>query len=117
MHSPLPHHVNKKQSKPQTNGCGYIWDLITSENNPESSVDYCLMTKPSEKHKHNKTFEFYCIVKGTGTVYVGNKIFKVQPGSVIQIPPGYEHYTEPADKLELFVVNTPPFNQSDYIPI
>ena len=116
MSKPLPHHVNKSQAKSHPNGCGYIWDMITGEINPKTSVDYCLMDAPSEKHKHLKTFEFYCITKGTGVVHVGKESFRVEPGSVVQIPPENVHYTEPDGQLEMYVVNTPPFTESDYIP-
>lgn len=112
---PNPRHINKAQAKSYPSGCGYIWDLITGDYNPQTSIDYCLMDTPSEHHKHHKAFEFYCITKGTGTVHVGSKTFKVSAGSVVQIPPNVVHYTMPDGKLEMFVVSTPPFSPADYI--
>ncbi len=111
----IPHHVSKDHAQSHPNGCGYIWDLITSDFNSQTSVDYCLMDARSEKHKHHKTLEFYCITRGSGTVYVGKTKFNVSPGNVVQIPPEAVHYTVPNGELEMFVVNTPPFNQDDYI--
>ena len=110
-------HAHPDDMQPITDGCGEIWELTTGKDDPKVDISYCKMTHESEKHYHLKSTEYYCITSGTGKVFVGEEVFAVRPGSVVQIPTNQVHYAVPDDTLELFVVNAPPFAYEDYIRV
>lgn len=63
--------------------------------------------KPGEihlLHHHPVTSEFYYILEGAGTVFVGDEVAKVQPGTAIYIPAGDSHKIVNDGEKELVVI-------------
>ncbi|MBP7845184.1 MAG: cupin domain-containing protein [Proteobacteria bacterium] len=45
-------------------------------------------------HSH-KDYESFFVMSGKGQVYVGDNIIKVEPGSLVVIPPDTKHWMKP----------------------
>jgi mannose-6-phosphate isomerase-like protein (cupin superfamily) len=62
------------------------------------------------KHMHPNTNEIQYILEGTGTIWLGDKEVRVQPGDLIIIPKGTPHGgTKPEGRtLKAIAIKTPP---------
>ena len=57
-------------------------------------VEFLKFERERRSHKH-PTFESFFVLKGSGKVYVDEKVFDVVPGSQVVIPPGAAHWMQP----------------------
>jgi mannose-6-phosphate isomerase-like protein (cupin superfamily) len=67
------------------------------------------------KHLHPNTNEMQYIVEGTGTIWLGEKEVKVQPGDLVIIPKGTPHGgTKPESGVfKAIAIKTPPQAPND----
>jgi mannose-6-phosphate isomerase-like protein (cupin superfamily) len=62
------------------------------------------------KHMHPNTNEFQYILEGTGTIWLGDKEVRVQPGDLVIIPKGTPHAGTKPDSgvFKAIAIKTPP---------
>lgn len=103
---------------PKECGCGLVYELPHISNSKNESFAIADMSNLliSEPHYHPE-LEIYFILQGTGLVLVGNTEYSVQKNSIVVIAPNIAHYTVPEKNLVMAVVNMPPFNAQNYVPL
>ena len=73
---------------------------ILLKDNGKPLVEHLKFTNEGRPHKHAE-FESFFVLKGSGQVYVGEKVFEVVPGSQVLIPPGSNHWMKPNEGVLL----------------
>lgn len=103
---------------PNECGCGLVYELPHIATCLKESFAIADMSNLliSEPHYHPE-LEIYFIIEGTGLVVVGNIEYSVQKNSVVVIAPNVAHYTVPKKNLVMAVINMPPFNAQNYVPL
>lgn len=103
---------------PKECGCGLVYELphIPTCSNESFAIADMSNLRISEPHYHPE-LEIYFILQGTGLVLVGNTEYSVQKNSIVVIAPNIAHYTVPEKNLVMAVVNMPPFNAQNYVPL
>lgn len=103
---------------PKECGCGLVYELpdISDSKNESFAIADMSNLRISEPHYHPE-LEIYFILQGTGLVVVGNTEYSVQKKSIVVIDPNIAHYTVPEKNLVMAVVNMPPFNPQNYMPL
>ena len=105
--------------EPKVGGCGLVYELTNPIERPDESFAIADMSslEVAEPHYHpDGVTEIYIVLEGLGLTVVGGKEQEVRPGDVVVTPPNTAHFTVP-DSLVLAVINTPPFQEGDYIPL
>jgi mannose-6-phosphate isomerase-like protein (cupin superfamily) len=99
-------------------GCGLIYELPNPIVRPQESFAIADMRNIpyAQPHYHRET-EIYFVLEGDGIVVVGDQVTHNKKDSVIVIPSNIAHFTIPHDNLVLAVVNTPPQQDENYIPL
>lgn len=100
--------------------CGIVYELTNPLNRLQESFAIADMrwTDISEPHYHtNDETEVYFVLQGTGVMIVGSQMRELQTASAVVIPPETIHCVKPREDLVLAVVNTPPFSQTNYVPL
>jgi len=99
-------------------GCGLVYELphIATCSDESFAIADMSNLRISEPHYHPE-LEIYFILQGTGLVVVGNTEYSVQKKSIVVIDPNIAHYTVPEKNLVMAVVNMPPFNPQNYMPL
>jgi len=69
--------------------------------------------KPTERHYHKLSEEFYFILEGTGTMEIDGKTREVTPGDAILIPPGAWHQITASQTLRFLCACAPPYSHED----
>ncbi len=90
--------------------CGTSQRFINRDENPNVSV-HRTEIEDAELHYHEKTTEIYYILNGSGTMVLDNEHAALEPGVVIQIPPGVKHKV--TGKVTAFIVAQPAFDPND----
>ncbi len=106
--------------EPKPTGCGPVYELTNPIERPNESFAVADMrdVKLAEPHYHpNVETEIYIVLQGVGLIVVGREERLIEKGSVIVTPPDTTHYTIPTKDLVLAVINTPPFQPQNYVPI
>ncbi len=103
---------------PKECGCGLVYELphIAACSDESFAIADMSSLFISEPHYHPE-LEIYFILQGTGLVVVGNTEYSVEKNSVVVIDPNIAHYTVPKKNLVMAVVNMPPFNEQNYMPL
>lgn len=103
--------------KPESCGCGLVYDLPNYLNRPGESFALADMRgiTYSEPHYHSAgVTEIYFFLQGEALVVVGGKEMHATVGTVIVTPPLTAHYVIPDKECVLAVVNVPAFRIEDY---
>ena len=67
---------------------------------------------------HAKRAEFWHIISGEGSVWVGEQEYAVKPGDEYTIPVGVKHpWTAGSDGMVLLEINTGDFDEDDIVRI
>ena len=90
--------------------CGFRKRLITKEHFEGANFTF-LKVYEAEQHYHNKTTEFYYVLKGKGFLELDNERVELEPGILVMIHPGTRHRAE--GQVEVLIVGVPPFDQAD----
>lgn len=103
---------------PIKSGCGLVYELPNCLNRPNEScavVDMRTITW-TEPHYHPET-EVYSVLQGSGILVIADVEQKISPGDIIVVPSNKAHFIIPDNDLIIGVINTPPFNAENYIPL
>ena len=106
--------------EPKVGGCGLVYEVPNPIDRPNESFAIADMRQLelSEPHRHdNDEVEIYFVIAGVGKIAVGDDIQDLTPGTAVPTPSGTVHITLPGEGLILAVVNTPPFNIDNYVPV
>ncbi len=90
--------------------CGKSTRIITKKDTPKLNLHRTAITD-SKRHYHKKTTEVYYILKGEGTMELGEQLIDLCPGQCIFIPPGIRHQVK--GNIETLIVGVPAFDDSD----
>ena len=69
--------------------------------------------KPTERHYHKLSEEFYFILEGQGTMEIDGEERSVAPGDAILIPPGAWHQITASQTLRFLCCCAPPYSHED----
>jgi mannose-6-phosphate isomerase-like protein (cupin superfamily) len=64
------------------------------------------------RHHHDKTTEFYYVLKGKGILELDEERVEVEPGTVVMIPPGIRH--KAVGEIEALIVGMPSLDPADF---
>ena len=106
--------------EPKLGGCGKVYEIPNPINRPNESFAIADMSEldVAEPHYHpDGVTEIYIILEGLGLTVIGNEERAVNVGDVVVTPPNTAHFTIPNGNLVLAVINTPPFQEGDYISL
>lgn len=84
------------------------WHFVNNSN--LSVISEIMPSGTSEKmHYHNKSMQFFYILKGTAEMLIDNKINILNSGDGIEIPAGVKHKISNSgkDNLEFLVISSP----------
>lgn len=69
--------------------------------------------RPTERHYHKLSEEFYFIQEGRGTMEIDGETREVGPGDAILIPPGAWHQITASQTLHFLCCCAPPYSHED----
>ncbi|MBW3001279.1 cupin domain-containing protein [Candidatus Woesearchaeota archaeon] len=94
--------------------CGTIRELYSSQ---ALSLAYVNLKDQAKKHKHSVMEEVYFIVKGEGSLSIGEDNYRIEQGDTISIPQDTFHFleAEQGSELEVLVVTHPKYSIEDVI--
>ena len=69
--------------------------------------------RPTERHYHKLSEEFYFILDGSGTMEIDGEFRDMAPGDAIVIPPGAWHAISARETLRLLCCCAPPYSHDD----
>lgn len=105
---------------PKETNCGPVYEIPNPIDRPNESFAIADMRdiEHADPHYHtNGETEIYLVLSGVGKVVVGGVEAQLAPGAVSITPPDTAHYAIPIDNLVLAVINTPPFNFDNVVPV
>ncbi|MBW2991556.1 cupin domain-containing protein [Candidatus Woesearchaeota archaeon] len=100
--------------KPIKDACGTIRELYSSKNLSLACVN---LKGEAKKHKHSKIEEVYFVVKGEGSLSIGEDKYRIEQRDTISIPKDTYHYleSEQGSELEVMVITHPKYSNEDVI--
>jgi mannose-6-phosphate isomerase-like protein (cupin superfamily) len=69
--------------------------------------------RPTERHYHKLSEEFYFILEGEGIMEINGEERPVQPGDAILIPPSAWHQITATQTLRFLCACSPPYSHED----
>ncbi len=92
---------------------------ITLSKNELSTHHLVVVKKEEPLHAHPKSDLWAMCLKGEGEFVLGNKRFKVHPGSSIFVPRGVPHQaiSNGKEPIAALVIFTPPYDGKDSVPV
>lgn len=108
--------INRSSVKTFPDVCGTISELYSSD---YVSFTIATITGKSTPHMHKKMEEIYYILRGEGTIYIGDDSSPIKEGDLIPIPKNIFHHvlTKEGESIEVVVVTHPKFDKSDVIEV
>lgn len=104
--------VKKLEETPLERGsCGMRRRLIT-ERDCESLAFSHLKISDARKHYHEKTTEFYYVLKGRGLLEVEDMPIPLDEGTLVMIKPGMAHRAVSYEDLEVLIAMMPPYGEN-----
>lgn len=106
--------------EPKTTECGPVYEPSSPlERLGESfAIADMRQVKVAEPHYHtNGETEIYIVLTGLGLTVRGGEEIEIKEGSVVVTPPNTTHFTIPKQDLVMVVINIPPFNPANNVPI
>jgi mannose-6-phosphate isomerase-like protein (cupin superfamily) len=106
--------------EPKSTECGPVYEPPSPLDRPEESFAVADMraVKVAEPHCHtNGETEIYIVLTGLGLTVIGGEEIEIKQGSVVVTPQDTAHFTIPKENLVMMVINTPPFNPANNVPI
>jgi len=94
--------------------CGTSRRMLTGDDDVVAGLHVVEITEAGA-HLHNRTTEIYHIIRGEGSLQVGDESFDVEPGATLYIPTGVPHAG--SGKFTAIVVCIPPFDPEDQIVV
>lgn len=106
--------------EPKPTECGPVYELSNPLDRTGESFAIADMrgVEVAEPHYHtNGETEIYIVLTGLGLTVRGGEEIEIEKGSVVVTPPNTTHFTIPREDLVMVVINTPPFNPANNVPI
>ena len=69
--------------------------------------------RPTQRHYHRLSEEFYFILEGQGTMQIDGETRSVGPGDAVLIPPNAWHQITAAQTLRFLCCCAPPYSHDD----
>jgi mannose-6-phosphate isomerase-like protein (cupin superfamily) len=91
--------------------CGYRQRMITKDDCDKACFTF-LNSHAAGRHHHNKTTEFYYVLKGNGALELDGDRVEVEPGTLVLIPPGIRHRA--IGDFESLIVGIPSLDPADF---
>ena len=91
--------------------CGYRQRMITKDDCDKACITF-LSVNEAGRHHHDKTTEFYYVLKGRGILELDEDRVDVEPGTVVMIPPGIRH--KAVGEIEALIVGIPSLDPADF---
>ena len=91
--------------------CGMRRRIIT-EKDSESVAFSHLKISDAKKHYHEKTTEFYYVLKGEGWLEIDDGTISLTEGMMVMIKPGVEHRAVSSSGLEVLIAMSPPYGEN-----
>lgn len=91
--------------------CGARRRLITEKDNESVAFSH-LKISDAKKHYHEKTMEFYYILKGEGTLETDEGTISLTEGMMVMIRPGVRHKAVSKGDLEVLIAMSPPYGEN-----
>jgi len=91
--------------------CGEAFRILTGEDNDTLSVHVVNISKDSKPHYHKRLSETYYVIEGEGEIELDGIRKRIEPGTVIYIPPGTVHRA--IGNLKILNIVVPPFDPED----
>jgi mannose-6-phosphate isomerase-like protein (cupin superfamily) len=88
-------------------------DLIASDE--RRSMHFVQVRRATPRHVHPARTETVYVLTGSGTCYIGDRSYPVEPGSAFRIAPGVPHTAIPAEGATIvaIVYFEPPLTEGD----
>lgn len=84
----------------------------------ESSRAAIRLATAEKPHTHNEHDLVALVTSGTVRMHLGDQVFEMRPGDVVEIPRGVVHWAQPLDGVaEAYVIFTPPYDGTDHHPV
>ncbi|MCC7491457.1 MAG: cupin domain-containing protein [Fimbriimonadaceae bacterium] len=94
--------------------CGVAQRVLTAADGAGCSVHFVSIRHDSARHYHRRSTEVYVVIAGHGEIELDGQRHRLEPGTVVLIPPLTRHRAVPGDQgLELLNVVQPPFDARD----
>ncbi len=104
--------VRKLNETPIEKGsCGARRSLITERDCNALAFSH-LKISDAKKHYHEKTTEFYYVLKGKGLLEVDEEFIHLDKGTLVMIKPGVVHRAISHGGLEVLIAMVPPYGES-----
>lgn len=91
--------------------CGIRKRLITEEDCEMLAFSH-LRISDAQKHYHEKTTEFYYVLKGKGELKVDEEVIQLEEGILVMIKPGAAHQAISHGELEVLIAMIPPSGEN-----
>jgi mannose-6-phosphate isomerase-like protein (cupin superfamily) len=83
--------------------CGMVKKITTAEDLAEASIAVATIKSPTVPHYHERSAEFYYVLKGKGKILTGYQDFEIRKGTIVVIPRRIAHFTIPRETMEVIV--------------
>lgn len=84
----------------------------------ESSRVAIRLAASEKPHTHNEHDLIALVVSGSVRMHLGDQVFEMRPGDVVEVPRGVVHWAQPLDGVaEAYVIFTPPYDGTDHHPV
>lgn len=95
-------------------GLHFVCEVESVDKHPEydRAIEVMISTRP---HKHLKMTQYYTVVSGNPTIYIGDKIIQLHPGDKYVIKPGDVHWAKSDDEAWIDVYSEPGWTKEDHI--
>ncbi|MDJ1423598.1 MAG: cupin domain-containing protein [Candidatus Methanoperedens sp.] len=104
-----------KETQMERGSCGMRRRLITDKDCDTVAFSH-LKISDAKKHYHEKTTEFYYVLKGEGLLEVDGESISLTEGTLVMIRPGMAHRAVSSGGLEVLIAMTPPLAEAgDYV--
>ncbi len=105
--------VRKLKEMPIEKGsCGMRRRLITEKDCDMIAFSH-LKISDAQKHYHEKTTEFYYVLKGEGSLEIDEELIPLEEGTLVMIKPGVVHRAISHNGLEVLITMIPPYGETE----
>lgn len=102
---------NLKETPTERGSCGMRRRLITEKDSVSVAFSH-LKISDAKKHYHEKTTEFYYVLKGEGWLETDDGSISLTEGTMVMIRPGVGHRAVSSGGLEVLIAMTPPYGEN-----
>lgn len=102
------------ETSSEKGSCGMRRRLITEKDCKMLAFSH-LKISDARRHYHNKTTEFYYVLKGKGELKVDEKVIPLNAGTLVMIKPGASHQAVSHGGLEVLIAMVPPYGEGNDI--